>query len=301
MLKKFGKWYLYALGAFAVFAMIAGLSGATEPDAQFKRAQQKNDIALMKKISNNNPDLIIGGEKASDIVIRLEEKQKAEAERLAKEKAETERVKKEKLAKELAIAKSNGYNSYAEYQKAEAEKIAKEKIEAEKKAEAEKIAKERAKRTINVDRNELNRVLSRPSKYLGKIIHYKEKITWDYVIEYATLDTDNSKLKLMSIYKVKAKGANWKENLQPMLFIPIDIYNEMDDKFYNKTGKNMGDYLMQTNEIEMIAVSGKKLNKIFKHGQIDRYVDNGETALIITKINIYNRNLGMFKTHIIKY
>ena len=147
MLKKFGKWYLYALGAFAVFAMIAGLSGATEPDAQFKRAQQSNDTALMKKISDRNPDLIIGGEKASTIVTRLEEKQKAEAEKIAKEKAEaekiakekaeTERLKKEKLAKELAIAKSNGYNSYAEYQKAEAKKIAK------KKAEAERLAKEK--------------------------------------------------------------------------------------------------------------------------------------------------------------
>ena len=93
MLKKFGKWYLYALGAFAVFAMIAGLSGTTEPDAQFKRAQQSNDTALMKKISDRNPDLIIGGEKASDIVIRLEEKEKAEAERVAKEKAEQEAKK----------------------------------------------------------------------------------------------------------------------------------------------------------------------------------------------------------------
>jgi len=118
MLKKFGKWYLYALGAFAVFAMIAGLSGTTEPDAQFKRAQQSNDTALMKKISDRNPDLIIGGEKASDIVIRLEEKEKAEAERVAKEKAEAERVAKEK---------------------AEAERVAKEKAE----QEAKKVPKDK--------------------------------------------------------------------------------------------------------------------------------------------------------------
>ena len=131
MLKKIGKWYLYTLGAFIVIAVIAGLTGYKDPDAQFKRALKSQNIELMEKISHDNPDLMIEGKKATDILQPLE---KAKAEQIAKEKAEKlakERAESERIAKEKA------------------EKIAKEKAEklTKKKAKKEQLAKEKAKKS----------------------------------------------------------------------------------------------------------------------------------------------------------
>ncbi len=188
-------------------------------------------------------------------------------------------------------------------EKAEAERLAKEKAEAERlakeKAEAERIAKEKAEKTIVVSRDELGRVLNRPSKYLGKIIKFKDKEDWDYVVQFSTMDSDQSNLKTLNIFSIEMKGANWSKISQPYLFIPKDIYDKMYDDFYNKTGKNMGDYKMQTNEMELLPMSGSDFNRIF--GSSNRYVGNGDSVVVITNIKIYNRDLGTYQTKLINY
>lgn len=128
MLKKLGKWYLYALIGFAIVAVIAALAGARDPDAVFKRAQKSHDLELMQKISGDYPDLSIDGKQASLIVKEILDK-KAEEKRIkeAQEKAEADKIAKEK-AEAVKKAKEEAEEKRIEEEKAKAKKIAEERI-----------------------------------------------------------------------------------------------------------------------------------------------------------------------------
>ena len=184
MLKKLGKWYLYALGAFFAIAVIAALTGFKDPDAQFRRALKTQNVELMEKISHDNPGLIVDGKKATDILQPFEEaKAKAEAERLAKQKAEEERLAKEKAEKER-IAKEKAEAERLAKQKAEKEKLAKEKAEKERakpfKMHFETITKNVLRIDITDDDSAYMRNFKRQMNQKAKpvIVHY------DYFISY---------------------------------------------------------------------------------------------------------------------
>jgi len=167
--------------------------------------------------------------------------------------------------------------------------------------ETQPIVDEKAARITYVNRNELNRVLTRPSKYIGKIIKFKDKVDWDYVTEFQMLDTGNKNYKFKQIMTIKMKGANWSRIDQPLLFIPKDIFEAIDNDFYNKTSKNFTDYYMQSNEMELITISGKDFTKMFGSNSTGKYIYPNDTVILITNINIYNRKLGSYQTRMFNY
>jgi len=152
-----------------------------------------------------------------------------------------------------------------------------------------------------VDRNELNRVLTRPSKYIGKIIRFKDKVDWDYVTEFQMLNDGTKNYKFYQIYKMNMKGANWSSIEQPLLFMPKDIFDAIDNDFYNKTSKNFTDYQMQSNEMELITLSGVDFTKMFGSKATGKYIYPNDTVILITNIKIFNRKLGSYQTRMFNY
>lgn len=233
--------------------------------------------------------------------------EKKEAEQLAQEKAEADRITKEKAkaeqlaSEQLSLAKSKGYDSYEAYKKGEAERIAKAEKLAKQQAEVKRKAQERAARTKTVSRDELNRVLTRPSKYIGQIIKFKDSVKWDYVTEFQMLSSGEKNYKFYQIYKMNMKGANWSSIEQPLLFMPKDIFDAIDNDFYDKTSKNFTDYYMQSNEMELITISGKNFTKMFGSKATGKYIYDTDTVVLITNIKIYNRKLGTYQTRMFNY
>lgn len=298
--KIFRKIIYIPIILFLLVMVIASINIALESESEtFQRNLSYNDFKSAKEILKKNPDLLIDGEKAS---ILLEKKIKNYQKEL-KEKQELERAKRveeaKAKAKKLKIQKAE--EERLKKEKAKKEEKARLKREAEARAKAKKIAKERAERTIFVDRNELNRVFTRPSRYIGKIIKFKDKINWDYVTEFSLLNDGSRNYKFYQIYKFKVRGANWSEITQPLLFMPRDIFKAIDNDFYNKTSKNFTDYLMQSNEIELITLSASDFNRLTGHEKIGKYIYPNDTVIIITKITIYNRNLGKYETRMFNY
>ena len=202
---------------------------------------------------------------------------------------------------DLALAKSKGYESFEEYVRAEAKKskIAKEKRRLAE--DQERLIAKRASRTKIVSRDELNRVLTRASKYIGQIIKFKDKVDWDYVTEFQMLNDGTKNYKFYQIMTIKMKGANWSRIDQPLLFMPKDIFNAIDSDFYNKTSKNFTDYYMQSNEMELITISGSDFTKMFGSKATGKWIYPNDTVILITNIKIYNRNLGTYQTKMFNY
>jgi len=249
---------------------------------------------------------------------------KAEAEKLALANSNgfdtyAEYKKEEEKRANLELAKSKGYNSFPEYlrgetkkgkianeqkrlKKEKAERIAQAKAEKKRqKAEMKRKANARAARITLINRNELGRVLNRPSKFIGKIIKFKDKVDWDYVTEFQMLDTGNKNYKFKQIMTIKMKGANWSSIEQPLLFMPKDIFDAIDNDFYNKTSKNFTDYQMQSNEMELITLSGVDFTKMFGSKATGKYIYPNDTVILITNIKIYNRKLGTYQTRMFNY
>ena len=151
---------------------------------------------------------------------------------------------------------------------------------------------------MTVSRDELGRVIDKPHLYKGKIIKFKDKVDWDGVVAYTTPNVSNSKIRMVQLGYIKMKGANWKKKEYPKVYMPIDIYNNMDKAFYNKAQKNMSDYELETNEFELSVVNGSFIRKNYGSDVLNYgdYITDDGSYLIIGKINSYTRSLGEFKT-----
>ncbi len=243
------KKYLYALGVFFAIALIAGIAGSTDPDAQFRRALKNQDIKLMEKISHDNPGLMIDGKKATGILQAFEDakaKAKAKAERLAKEKAE-------RLAKEKA------------------ERLAKEK------AEQERIAK----LTKKIDYSKLNRLFQRPTIYLRKYVIVTPPTN---ALSFAFSKVPSYLAKNFGMISyVKSRGTAWNQirlinNVNSIL--PIGMYNDIVDYWWNKSDTKLNDTtLLYIKKAKFYVVTKSKF--INTYGRDAAYVSNGDYVIIL--------------------
>jgi hypothetical protein len=152
------------------------------------------------------------------------------------------------------------------------------------------------KTKVVVDREELHRVITRPNSYKDKIVNWKYTETNDYIGRLSIQDSVNDEsIKFVGVTYIKMIGADWNKVELPSVVVPVDIFRKMDSEFYNEHKKNMSDYALHINDLEIVPVKGSDLKELGSAtGGMAGFIKNDAWYLIITKVDV--RNMKVYKT-----
>jgi len=289
----FGLWILWkmhkngvpifkVIGGFIVVIglLFGGLTIYAQTDSgmahDLQAAYLKDNLSSAERILKENPNITTKeGLTASEVVEKIKSNLKAEKEKIAQEKIKA----KQKATQQLALAKSNGYDSYEAYEKGEAVKIAKEKAEQEnakrEKAEADRLAK----LTEKMDYNDLNRLFKRSSKYIGKHIVVKPP---NHTLSFSFTKTSVGE-DFANIAYVKSVGTNWGEITllnNSNVVLPNDIYNKLMDYGWDTLKRELTmQSLLYVKKAKFYVTDNNSFDKTF--GSSAAYISGGGDETII--------------------